>query len=160
MQPLDEFDRAILATIQVNADHSYAMIGQQVNLSASAVLRRVQRLKESGVIIGTRAILSPNAVGQMLTVILEVTLQNEDADWGGGEETRQALKADPRVQQCHFVTGEADLFLILSVADVADFKDFADRYFLRNSRIKKYRTSVALETIKSTTILPIGSASH
>lgn len=154
MNQLDAFDRKILTIMQDDATRSYADIGASVNLSASATLRRVQRMKDSGIIVATRAILSPEAVGQNLTIILEVMLQNEDADWGGGE-ARQALIDDPRVQQCHFVTGEFDLFLLLSVASMADFKDFADRHFLRNTRIKKYRTSVVLERIKSTTALPI-----
>jgi Lrp/AsnC family transcriptional regulator, leucine-responsive regulatory protein len=154
MNSLDAFDRKILAIIQEDATRSYADIGASVNLSASATLRRVQRMKDNGVIVATRAILAPDAVGQNLTIILEVMLQNEDADWGGGA-ARQALIDDPRVQQCHFVTGESDLFLLLSVASMADFKDFADRHFLHNTRIKKYRTSVVLERIKSTTVLPI-----
>jgi Lrp/AsnC family transcriptional regulator, leucine-responsive regulatory protein len=154
MLQLDEFDRAILRVLQQDAMHSYAEVGKRVNLSASAVLRRVQRLTANGTIIATRTIVSPGHVGQSLTIVLEVMLQDEVGDWGGGD-TRRALLEDPAVQQCYFVTGETDLFIILTVPTMEEFNRFTDRHFRGNSSIRKFRTSVVMERFKATTVLPV-----
>ncbi len=153
MIKLDDFDRAILTIIQENAMLSYADIGERVNLSASAVLRRVQRMKDNGTIIGTRAILDPDHVGYPLSILVEVSLENEHA--ATLEETKKALINDPQVQQCYYVTGDVDLFVILTVPNMACYKAFTDLHFLGNANIKKFKTSVVMESVKQTTIYPL-----
>jgi DNA-binding Lrp family transcriptional regulator len=111
-------------------------------------------MTENGTIVATRTIVAPELIGQNLTIILEITLENETSDWGGGS-TRQALLDDPRVQHCYFVTGETDLFAIVAVPTMDDYKQFTDRHFLRNTNIKKFRTSVVMDRIKATTVFPV-----
>ncbi|MFZ1736846.1 Lrp/AsnC family transcriptional regulator, partial [Sphingorhabdus sp.] len=77
MEHLDRFDRAILKLMQENASLSYAEIGSRVNLSASATLRRVQRMKDNGTILAVRAIVDPDKVGHPLTIIAEISLESE-----------------------------------------------------------------------------------
>ena len=60
--PLDKLDRAILRSLQTNGRDTYELIGEQVGLSPSAVLRRVKRLEESGVIDRYVALLNPQTV--------------------------------------------------------------------------------------------------
>jgi Lrp/AsnC family transcriptional regulator, leucine-responsive regulatory protein len=153
MDKLDSFDRAILVIIQEDATLSYADIGERVNLSASATLRRVQRMKESGTIIATRAILEPEKVGHPLTILVEVSLENEHA--ATLEGTKRALIDDPQVQQCYYVTGDADLFVIVMMPTMSSYKMFTDRHFLGNANIKKFKTSVVMDCVKRSTIYPL-----
>ena len=60
---LDKLDRAILRCLQHNGRETYDVIGEQVGLSPSAVLRRVKRLEDSGVIDRYVALVKPEAVG-------------------------------------------------------------------------------------------------
>jgi Lrp/AsnC family transcriptional regulator, leucine-responsive regulatory protein len=154
MPHLDEFDRAILRVMQEDATHAYAEVGKRVNLSASAVLRRVQRMTANGIILATRTIVAPEQVGQGLTIVLEIMLRDEIGDWGGGD-TRHALMEDPAVQQCYFVTGDTDLFVVMVVPNMEAFKHFTDRHFRGNSKIRKFRTSVVMDRFKSTTVVPV-----
>ena len=153
MDQLDSFDRAILRIIQDDAAQSYAQLGEQVNLSASATLRRVQRMRENGTIIATRAIVDPERVGHPLTILVEVTLENEHA--AALEGTKQALIDDPHVQQCYYVTGHADLFAVLAITSMPAYKAFTDRHFTGNANIKKFKTSVVMDCVKTTTVFPV-----
>lgn len=72
---LDKLDRSILHLLQKNGRETYDMIGVQVGLSPSAVLRRVKRLEESGVIDCYVALVKPEAVGLGLTAYINVRLE-------------------------------------------------------------------------------------
>ena len=71
---LDRFDLAILDILQADNTTPQRAIAQAVNLSAPAVQRRIQRLKDSGVIRANVAVLDPVQVGKPLTIVLEVHL--------------------------------------------------------------------------------------
>ena len=71
---LDRFDLAILDILQADNTTPQRAIAQAVNLSAPAVQRRIQRLKDSGVIRANVAVLDPVKVGKPLTIVLEVHL--------------------------------------------------------------------------------------
>jgi Lrp/AsnC family transcriptional regulator, leucine-responsive regulatory protein len=150
---LDEFDRAILTELQKDAMLSFAELGERVHLSASAVLRRVQRLKADGVIAATRAILDPRKVGLPLTMLIHLALGNDHAD------LRDAVKASfrdaPEVQQCYYVTGDADLIVVVAMPDMEAYEQFTRRMILGNPNIQHFKTSVVMDCVKSTSILPI-----
>ena len=72
---LDKLDRSILRCLQANGRETYDVIGEQVGLSPSAVLRRVKRLEEAGVIDRYVALVKPESVGLGLTAYLNVRLE-------------------------------------------------------------------------------------
>ncbi len=73
--PLDTVDRRILRALQANGRVTYDELAGEVGLSASAVLRRVKRLEESGVITGYVALVAPDRVGLGLTAYISVRLE-------------------------------------------------------------------------------------
>ena len=77
---LDRFYLAILDILQADNTTPQRAIAQAVNLSAPAVQRRIQRLKDSGVIRANVAVLDPVKLGKPLTIVLEVHLDNERPD--------------------------------------------------------------------------------
>ncbi len=72
---IDKLDRAILRRLQANGRETYDVIGEQVGLSPSAVLRRVKRLEDGGVIDRYVALVQPETVGLWLTAYLNVRLE-------------------------------------------------------------------------------------
>ncbi len=76
---LDRFDLAILAILQKDNTTPQRAIGEAVALSAPAVQRRIKRMEESGVIRANVALVDPAAVGQPLTIFVEVQLESERA---------------------------------------------------------------------------------
>ncbi len=153
---LDRFDLAILDILQADNTTPQRAIAQAVNLSAPAVQRRIQRLKDSGVIRANVAVLDPVKVGKPLTIVLEVHLDNERPDRTA--PLRARIAADDAVQQCYSVTGEADYLLVVNVASMADYEALTRRLFEGDDNIKRFRTSVALASLKTGLRVPLDSA--
>jgi Lrp/AsnC family transcriptional regulator, leucine-responsive regulatory protein len=153
MNQLDHFDRTILTLMQEDASLSYAEIGNQVNLSASATLRRVQRMRENGTILAVRAIVDPVHVGHPLTIIVDISLESESA--AELENVKDGLIRDPFVQQCYYVTGDADLIAIILIPNMTDYKAFTERHFVGNTNIKRFKTTVAMDRLKVSSVVPV-----
>lgn len=153
MAPLDGFDRAILRILQRNNATPQREIGAVVNLSAPAVQRRIKRMEEDGVISANVALISPEAVGLPLTIFVEVELVSETlADI---DAMKERFRKAPEVQQCHYVTGEADFVLVVIVENMAVYEDFTRRMFFQNGNVKKFRTYVSMDPVKRLTVLKI-----
>ena len=107
---LDKLDRAILRRLQENGRETYDQIGEQVGLSPSAVLRRVKRLEEDGVIDRYVALVRPESLGLGLTAYLYVRLEkNTEAHKRNPMDVfRAAVQAWPEVVECASLTGEMD----------------------------------------------------
>ena len=153
---LDRFDLAILYILQADNTTPQRAIAQAVNLSAPAVQRRIQRLKDSGVIRANVAVLDPVKVGKPLTIVLEVHLDNERPDRTA--PLRARIAAEDAVQQCYSVTGEADYLLVVTVASMEDYEALTRRLFEGDDNIKRFRTSVALASLKTGLRVPLDSA--
>ncbi|HQS07928.1 MAG TPA: Lrp/AsnC family transcriptional regulator [Xanthobacteraceae bacterium] len=150
---LDAFDIAILTILQKDNTTPQRTIGERVNLSAAAVQRRIKRMRETGVIAGDVTILNPARVGQPLTLVVEVVVESERID------LVDAAKANfvrcPEVQQCYYVTGDADFVLIVTVPTMADYEDLTRRLFFENSNIKRFRTLVVMDRVKTGLTVPL-----
>ena len=153
---LDRFDIAILDILQTDNTTPQRVIAQAVNLSAPAVQRRIQRLKDSGMIRANVAVLDPVKVGKPLTIVLEVHLENERPDRTA--PLRARIAAEDAVQQCYSVTGEADYLLVVNVASMADYEALTQRLFEGDDNIKRFRTSVALSSLKTGLRVPLDHA--
>lgn len=149
---LDEFDFKILDLVQKDNSLPLRAISEAVNLSSAAVQRRLQVLRQSGVIRGEVALLDPNLVGKVITLIVEVHLEKTGTK--AMAEIRKKF-AIPEVQQCYYVTGSADFVLILHVSSMEEFKGISDRLFYSNKNVKWFQTLVVLETIKAGTQVPL-----
>ena len=151
---LDSFDLAILAILQQNNGTTQRIIGEAVNLSAPAVQRRIRRLEEIGVIRANVAVVDPEKIGRAITLIVDVELVSERTDLI--DAAKQSFKEAPEVQQCYFVTGQADFVLIMTVATMADYEALARRLFHSNENVKRFRTLVTMDRVKVGLDLPIG----
>ena len=79
-RPLDDKDLEILKRLQDDAWITHSELGEHVHLSASAVQRRIRRLREDGVITGARAVVDPARTGQGLRVYLMLELHSDSAE--------------------------------------------------------------------------------
>jgi len=143
---LDGFDRAILEIIQSDNTTPLRKIGEAVNLSAPAVQRRIRRMTDDGVIHANVAIVDPAAVGRSLTIFVEVEVFSETS--AQIETAKREFAAIPEIQQCYYVTGEADFVLVLVVQTMADYEAITRRVFFGNNNVKKFRTFVAMDRVK------------
>jgi len=142
----DVFDCAILSIVQADNKTPLRTIADRVNLSTAAVQRRIRRLEEEGVIARNIAVIEPNRVGLPITIAVEVTMERTHID--ELDAMRALLIATPEVQQCYYVTGEADFVLIVLVPTMEAYEALARRLFYGNRSVKTFKSMVTLDRVK------------
>ncbi|MEY8829885.1 Lrp/AsnC family transcriptional regulator [Sedimentitalea sp. XS_ASV28] len=153
MTPLDSFDIAILRLLQHDNMMTQRDIGQSVNLSAPSVQRRIRRMQADGVIAANVARIDPDAVGLTLTIFVEVELVSETPKDIDAAKSR--FRDAPEVQQCHYVTGDTDFMLIVVVESMVAYEAFTRRMFFQDGNVRKFRTFVSMDTVKTGVALNI-----
>ena len=143
---LSASDLALLAAVQENADLTLDQLADRAGLSASAVQRRLKKLRDAGVIQRTVALLDPKAVGQTLSLIVELELERDRHDLLPPLQAWIAREA--AIQNAWFVTGRGDLVLSMTAASIESFDAFMERMLADHRVIRKYTTSVVLKTLK------------
>ncbi len=154
---LDKLDKLILSRLQQNGRETYDAIGEQVGLSPSAVLRRVKRLEESGVIDRYVALVKPEAVGLGLTAYINVRLEKhtESHKRNPMDLFRASVQTWPEVAECAALTGEMDYLLRVLVQDMAHYSRFIMDTLLKHPSVQDCKTSFVLDRVKATTAVPL-----
>lgn len=151
MSELDPTDRRILSVLQRNGRISNAELAEEVNLSASACHRRVQRLESEGFIDRFVALLNARKMGRPTTVFVEITLQGQAEDVLDAFE-REVSKV-PDVLECHLMAGSADYLLKIVAQDTEDFARIHRQYLSRLPGVAQMQSSFALRTVFKTTAI-------
>jgi Lrp/AsnC family leucine-responsive transcriptional regulator len=156
-EALDRLDRAILSRLQENGRETYDLIGAAVGLSASAVLRRVKRLEETGVIDRYVALVRPEAVGLGLTAYINVRLEKntESHKRNPMDVFRASVQTWPEVVECAALTGDMDYLLRVVVQDMAHYSRFIMNTLLKHPSVQDCKTSFVLDRVKATTAMPL-----
>ena len=154
---LDKLDKAILRALQDNGRETYDVVGEQVGLSASAVLRRVKRMEESGIIDRYVALVRPEAVGLGLTAYINVRLEKhtEHHKRNPMDVFRASVQSWPEVVECVALTGEMDFLLRVVVEDMAHYSRFIMETLLKHASVQDCKTSFVLDRVKATTAVPV-----
>ena len=153
MSKLDSFDAKLLNAIQQNNRLTADELSRQVGLSPSSCQRRIARLRELGVIEADISVVSPEAVGRQLTMVVEVTLEREHPNIMN--EFKRSMAATAEVMQCYYVTGEVDFILVLTARDMRHYEEFTQRFFFDNPNIRRFHTMVVMDTVKRGLKVPI-----
>lgn len=146
-EAIDDFDVKILRIVQTDNQQPHREISEQIGLSVPAVARRLQRLRATGIIKKDISIVEEGAVGRPLTIVVEVTTENERLDLL--DEMKKRFSVCPQVQQCYYVTGETDFILIMNVEDMDEYTALTRELFFEGGNVKSFRTCVAMEKVKA-----------
>ena len=157
METLDKLDRHILRSLQDDGRATYDQLAEQVGLSPSAVLRRVKRLEESGVIDRYVALVKPESVGLGLTAYINVRLEKhtESHKRNPMDLFRASVQTWPEVAECAALTGEMDYLLRVLVQDMAHYSRFIMETLLKHPSVQDCKTSFVLDRVKTTTAVPV-----
>ena len=144
----DSFDLKLLNALQQDADRTAEELAEIIALSPSAIARRIRRLKESGAIARTIALLSAEIVDHRLRAIIRVQMHEHEqaADFN---DFRNRLKARDEVQLCLEVSGSDDMLLLVACRDMAEFNAFADAELAASPIVRRYETSFVKKEIKN-----------
>ena len=138
---MDTVDRQIIAALRLNGRATYAELGRQVGLSASAVHERVGKLESTGVITGYHAVVDPRAVGLGVTALVGI----HPSDTADDEDVATSLGELPEVESCYGVAGDDAFVVKVRVPTVDDLERTLGR--LRSiTGVARTRTTVVLST--------------
>ncbi|HEX2091845.1 MAG TPA: Lrp/AsnC family transcriptional regulator [Longimicrobiaceae bacterium] len=147
---IDEIDLKILTILQENARTPNAEIARQVGMAPSAILERIRRLEERGVIEGYVARINPEAYGLALTAFVFVRADER----AGAVTTAERLARIPEVQEVHHVAGE-DCFLVkVRTRGTRTLGELLREKFGAIETIRSTRSTIVMDTIKESWVLP------
>ena len=152
---LDIFDRKLLEQVQRDADLSADVLGAQIGLSGSAVLRRLKRLKADGTIAANVALVEPARVGRPTHFIVALEVERERPELMS--RLRQWLGGEDQVQQAFYVTGSADFILVITAPDVESYDALMNRLMADNPNVRRFTTNVVLGVSKRGLFVPVGA---
>lgn len=149
---LDDADWKILAVVQKDSTLSTTGLAAAVNMSQSACWRRLQRMRDSGIIKSEVALVDRKKVGLNAQVFAQVKLtahgRSHLADFA------EAIRGFPEVLDCFVLMGTVDFMLRIVTKDIESYETFFFNRLSKVSGIQEINSMVTLSEIKSTTALP------
>lgn len=152
---MDAIDRRILELLQRDAELQVADLAQQVGTSASSCWRRIQRLREAGVITRQVALVDPRKVNVGVTVFVAVKTSRHTPEWF--ERFRATAESIPEVVEFYRMSGDVDYLLRVVVPDIAAY-DAVYKRLTRGTDLADVSSSFAMQELKFTTALPLDYA--
>ena len=150
---IDQTDRRILQLLQTEPGINAAAIGEKIGLSQSACWRRIQRLRDEGVIKDHPVILDPEKVGLSTMVFAQVKLTSHGRS--NLTDFAEAVRKYPEVLDCYVVLGNIDFLLRIVTEDIKAYEQFFFEKLSQLPGIQEVNSSIVLSDIKHTTVLPI-----
>lgn len=151
---LDRIDRKIIDQLQRDATLSIARLAERVGLSQTPCWKRIQKLEQSGVILGRVALADPARLGLGLTVFVEIEAIDHSPQWR--EAFARAVTTLPEVIEVYRMAGDVDYLLKVVMPDMAAFDGFYKR-LTSALALKNVTSQFAMERIKSTTAYPVNT---
>lgn len=150
---MDNADKRILRALQENPDLTMRELGEVTGLSHTPCWRRLNKLKESGVIEAKRYIINASAAGYSIVVFCFVKMKEHNRD--ALNEFEEAVQGIPEVLQCYIVTGEHDYILRVLARSVSQYEQTIKNILVELPHVAMVNTSLTLNEVKNTTNIPI-----
>jgi Lrp/AsnC family leucine-responsive transcriptional regulator len=155
MSETDRIDRQLLSELRRNADIGNARLAERVGLSPSACLRRVRRLKQSGLLHQVVALVDGRAFGNDLSAIVTVSFLRHAPEYRASFHRK--LREEPAVSMAYSVSGDVSAVLQVDVADMAAFNALAERLFDDDPNVAAFTTHFIMGTVKQEPVVPATS---
>jgi Lrp/AsnC family leucine-responsive transcriptional regulator len=119
---IDEIDRKILKELQEDARTSYAELGRRVGLTTPAVIERVRKLEDAGIILGYRADIDTAKVGLPITAYVRMSISGVDYS-----HIIEVAQQSSEVLECHRGTGGDSFIMRVVLSSVEHLQEVIDR---------------------------------
>lgn len=149
---MDDIDRRILTVLQHDAALPISEIAARVGLSSSPCWKRIQKLKDDGVITGQVVLCDPAKLDLNTTVFVKVSTNQHSESWL--ERFAAAVREIPEIVDVYRMTGDMDYLLRVVVRDIQGY-DSVYKRLIRSCELFDVSSSFAMERIKYSTALPL-----
>ena len=142
---MDSIDRAIVAELERDGRQTNVDLASRVGLTAGPCLRRVQRLEADGVIRGYRAVVDPAALGAGFEVLVQVTMDREDAATVAAFE--RGVAEIPEVRDAERLFGDPDYLLRVATADIEAFQRLRDEALATLPGVRRLTSTIVMKRV-------------
>ena len=149
----DETNAKILALLQRDSSLTNEAIGSAVNLSPTAVIKRVKKLRDSGVIEATVAVLSLQSAGPIVAALVLCSFDPDGA--ATIDQFAQTILSRPEITNAWVVTGEVDVVLLVLTRTVEEYDQRMRELQDAHPQLKNVRTFVVLKHLKRSLAIPL-----
>ena len=143
---LDKMDKKILSCLSKNARMNASAIGEEINMSVSAVIERIKKLEATGIIKQYTVIFDEEKLGVGLVAFIEV---GTDKITSATDAVSEFAAKHPQVVECHVVTGSSD-FLLKVCADTTKSLEKLLIELKSVQGVSTTKTSIVMSTAKQT----------
>ena len=142
---MDSVDRKILAELQADGRLTVTELAQRAGLTVAPCHRRLRELERIGVIRGYRAIIDPAAIGLGFEVLVQVTMDREDAATITAFE--RGLAAIPEVRHAERLFGDPDYLLRVATAGLEAYQVLRDEKLAALPGVQKLTSTIVMKRI-------------
>jgi Lrp/AsnC family transcriptional regulator len=150
---LDDLDRRILRYMQADPTQSVPDLADRLSLTTSRLTRRVEKLRDAGVLRGQRAVIDWQALGYAVEVSLRVTLDKTQSR--AFDEFIEAARDIPEVTEIQTFLGRVDVRLSVIAKDMGHYQEVYRSRILTLPHIADIESLMHVARIKSDESLPI-----
>jgi len=151
-QKLDAVDRQLLDLLQTNSDCPINDLAAAVHLTPTPCWRRIQRLKDMGILARQVALVDRRKVNLGVTVFVSVRTREHDVPWL--EKFRSAVQGIAEIVEAHRMSGDVDYLLKVVVPDIGAY-DLVYKKLIQAVPLSDVSSSFAMEELKFTTAVPL-----
>jgi Lrp/AsnC family transcriptional regulator len=150
---IDRLDRELLKLLQTESEITASEIGERIGMSQSTCWRRIQRLRDEGLIQDQLVTLDRKKAGLNAMIFAQVKLSSQGRS--NLAEFSDAIQSFPEVLDCYVLMGNVDFLLRIVAADIDAYEKFFFDKLSTLSGVQEITSSIALSEIKHTTALPL-----
>ncbi len=150
---IDRLDRELLRLLQTEPGITAAEVGERVGMSQSTSWRRIQRLRDEGLIEDQVVTLDRKKMGLNALIFAQVKLSSQGRS--NLAEFSDAIRGFPEVLDCYVLLGNVDFLLRIVAEDIEAYEKFFFEKLSTLSGVREITSSIALSEIKHTTALPL-----
>ncbi|MDR2712718.1 MAG: Lrp/AsnC family transcriptional regulator [Clostridiales bacterium] len=147
---MDNTDIKILSCLKDNSRLNASSIGERINMSVSAVIERIRKMEQAGIIRQYTVILDTHQIGKYTCAFISVSLEHPKFN----EAFSQKIKGHKQIVECHYITGDSDFLLKIITNSTQSLEEVLND-IKSIPGVSLTKTLVVLSTVKNEyTVLP------
>ncbi|MEP5154192.1 Lrp/AsnC family transcriptional regulator [Planktotalea sp.] len=149
---LDDVDKKLLAALQRHANSTAQELSDALNMSASQVGRRRQRLETEGYITSYRAHLDAQQIGLSVQAFVQVQLSSHGPEQASS--FARLIELQSEITSAWTLTGDADYLLRIYCYDLSALNSLIHDIILPHPAVARVQSQIVMDQLKQDAPLP------
>lgn len=138
---IDGIDKIIIKRLVEDARTPVLGIAREVGISGAAIHQRLRKLEDSDLMLGSKLILNPKALGYTTTAYVGIFLESASLY----SSAIKRLREIPEVVECHYTTGNWSIFVKILARDNEDLMNILNKEVQRINGVARTETFISLD---------------